>query len=181
MIGREGGLPRRLTAEASEERAASWSRDGRWIYFASKRGGDWQVWKMAAEGGSAVQVTARGGFAAFESADGRWLYFTKRDQPGLWQVPARDGEETLLSDRLHPVDWNNWVVSAEGLYFVERPVPDRPQLARLDVRTRQVTPLAPLPGLLYKSGLAYAPDQRAIPFTRIDRHEADLMLVENFR
>ena len=59
----------------------SWSRDGRWIYFASNRDGSWQVWKVPSSGekaGSARQVTRGGGFAAIESTDGRHVYFTKR-------------------------------------------------------------------------------------------------------
>src|SRR5258708_37244570 len=35
------------------------------------RTGSHEVWKMPSEGGSPVQVTHHGGFAAFESADGR--------------------------------------------------------------------------------------------------------------
>jgi hypothetical protein len=36
----------------------------------------WQVWKIRRRGGSAVQVTRRGGFAALESSDG-FLYYAK--------------------------------------------------------------------------------------------------------
>lgn len=42
----------------------SWSRDGHWLYFASNRSGDDQVWRVPATGGEAVQVTKQGGFAA---------------------------------------------------------------------------------------------------------------------
>ena len=40
----------------------SWSRDGKWIYFASDRSGEYQVWKMPAGGGEAVQLTRKGGY-----------------------------------------------------------------------------------------------------------------------
>jgi hypothetical protein len=48
-----------MTSFASDEGRPSWLRDGRWIYFGSNRSGDWQVWKMHAAGGDAVQVTKR--------------------------------------------------------------------------------------------------------------------------
>lgn len=39
-------------------------------------------------------------------------------------------------------------------------------------------PLAPLPRLLYKSGLTLSPDRRWFLFTRVDHYEADIMLME---
>jgi len=36
VIDAEGGIPRRLTPETSDEHRPFWPRDGRWIYFGSK-------------------------------------------------------------------------------------------------------------------------------------------------
>ena len=58
--------------------APSWSRDGKWVYFTSKRTGRYEVWKVSAEGGKAVPVTRNGGGAAFESPDGKSIYYTER-------------------------------------------------------------------------------------------------------
>ena len=68
-----------MTTEPSDDVVPSWSNDGRWIYFASKRTGRWEVWKAPADGGQAVQVTKHGGFAAFESRDGQSVYYAKGD------------------------------------------------------------------------------------------------------
>ena len=73
VIDADGGAPRRVTTEPSDDVVPSWSNDGRWIYFASKRTGRWEVWKAPADGGQPVQVTKHGGFAAFESRDGQSL------------------------------------------------------------------------------------------------------------
>lgn len=180
-INKTGGAPRRLTSAASEERAPSWSRDGRWIYFASNRNGEWQVWKLASEGGAEIQVTTHGGFAASESPDGAWLYFTKQSAPGLWRAPAQGGAEEQVLDKLNPVDWNNWALAPEGVYFIERTTPDRPVIAFFDLRARQTTALATPPQFLYKSGLAISTTGEAILYTRVASSEADLMLIDNFR
>ena len=114
----EGGPPRRLTSEKSQETVPSWSRDGRWIYFASDRTGNWQVWKMPAEGGKAVQVTKGGGFAAFESYDGKTLYYAKgQAAPGLWKVPVEGGEETVVLEQLGAGLWGYWGLTQDGIYF----------------------------------------------------------------
>ncbi|MEE8585653.1 MAG: winged helix-turn-helix domain-containing protein, partial [Acidobacteriota bacterium] len=51
LVAQDSRSPRRLTLEASDEVNGSFSRDGRWIYFASNRRTGWQIWKMPASGG----------------------------------------------------------------------------------------------------------------------------------
>ena len=97
----------------------SWSRDGKWIYFASNRSGEDQVWKMPAGGGEAVRVTRKGGFVALESPDGQWVYYTKSDgTSSLWKVPRDGGEETQV---LESVDGQAFAIVNEGIYFIPRP------------------------------------------------------------
>ena len=95
VVGINGGKPRRLTNEPSIEFVPSWSRDGKWVYFASDRSGQEQVWKLPTSGGQAVQVTRNGGFAALESPDGKFVYYAKNEEvpTSLWKVPVDGGEE----------------------------------------------------------------------------------------
>ena len=71
---------RRITAGEFEDVVPSWSADGGWIYFASNRSGEMQIWKVpfsdTEETAEPTQVTRSGGFAAFESGDGKFLYHT---------------------------------------------------------------------------------------------------------
>src|SRR5205085_6316869 len=77
LINAAGGQPRQLTTGTFNSVLPSWSRDCQWIYFASNQGGAWQVWKTSPSGGTAIQVTKKGGYEASESSDGQFLYYTK--------------------------------------------------------------------------------------------------------
>ncbi|MCI0390079.1 MAG: winged helix-turn-helix domain-containing protein [Acidobacteria bacterium] len=175
-----GGTPRRLMTDASEEHIAGWSRDGRWLYFTSNRTGSWQIWKVKAEGGEATQVTSNGGFAAAESLDGEWLYFTHRGKAGLWRLPIAGGNEEMALEQLQPLDWLNWTLTRTGIYFIARPAPGVAQLAFFDLNTRRVRSIRPLPKFLYKSGLSVTPDGGTLLYARVEKSEADLILVDNF-
>jgi eukaryotic-like serine/threonine-protein kinase len=109
----ETRLVSRLTEASSEEAVPSVSADGTRLYFASDRTGSWQVWRMPAAGGTAEQVTRRGGFAAFESADGRTVYYTRTHGPGVWRIPAAGGEEAPVLDV--PPCWGYWALAPAGI------------------------------------------------------------------
>jgi Tol biopolymer transport system component len=68
-----GGSPRQLsTISGADNLAPNWSRDGRWLYFSSKRGGEpFQLWKIPAPGGTPIQITKNGGISGVESEDRR--------------------------------------------------------------------------------------------------------------
>jgi Tol biopolymer transport system component len=163
----------------------SWSRDGRWVYFCSNRGGSFEIWKAPAEGGQeAVQVTRQGGFEAFESPDGALLYYTKRRGPGdIWQMPVAGGEERRVPELLGAGHWRYWAVLDDGIYFVAPAASARPALKFLSFSTRRVTQLGvlardPLQG---PPGLSISPDGRWILYAQTDQTISDIMLVENFR
>src|SRR5712691_1391736 len=90
-----GGVPRLLaTLPGADNGGPNWSRDGKWIYFYSDRGGgSFQLWKMPLTGGPPVQITKNGGVFGAESADGRFLYYSKFDAPGIWKMPLNGGDE----------------------------------------------------------------------------------------
>ena len=144
IIDANGGVPRRLTTEKSDDVVPSWSNDGRWIYFASNRTGRSEVWKVSAEGGEAVQVTKQGGFAAFESLDGQSIYYAKGlNVNGLWRVGVGGGEEAPVLEFPKAGYWGYWALTDKGIYFVNTTA--RPSaLEFFDFATRRVRHLASL-------------------------------------
>ncbi len=195
VVSASGGPPRRVTTSPSPDVRPSWSSDGRFIYFASHRSGEWQVWKVPFEGetvGSARPVTRGGGYSSIESPDGKYLYFSRRlslpEDPrnAIWRVPVQGGEEEVVIDSLLSSD-TNWDVTAEGIYFVDRRPEDPPSRVRWVVRffsfhERRVSDVSTLryPPRLAGPALSVSSGGRWLLVSQL-QEESDLMLVENFR
>jgi Tol biopolymer transport system component len=111
----------------------SFSRDGKFVYFASDRTGDWQVWKVPVAGGPEIQVTNRGGFAALESPDGN-IYYSKSDgsNPEIWRLPISGGAEAAVSPLVRPRTWSSWTVTKDGILLVADLADGRSHLSLYD-------------------------------------------------
>jgi Tol biopolymer transport system component/DNA-binding winged helix-turn-helix (wHTH) protein len=177
-----GGLPHLLpTIAGADNLSPSWSRDGRWIYFASKRGTEpFQIWKMPVQGGSPSRITSNGGISPVESPDGRFLYYSKYEQDGIWRIPLQGGQETEVVSDIEGGGWPNWGVSADGIYFLRfRKFP----LVTIDFfefatgKTIPIWSLEKEPGW----GLSLSHDGKSIVYIQNEFLESNLMLVKNFR
>lgn len=169
VVSANGGTPRRITTGNFNDILPRWSADGRFLYFASNRGGAWQSWKVALDGGQPQQITAGDGYLAMESPDGRWIYYTKGGAAGIWRIPAtgdaRTQEERVLPQ---PPDgyWGYWAVTAHGIYFLDATQPAwRIQLYNPD--TRRISTAATL-------------ERRPPPFSGIsvDRNGSELLVTD---
>ena len=171
---------------------ASWSRDGKTIYFLSVASPelweDRQIWRMPSAGGHREQVTRQGASFAIESVDRQYLYYSKAVNNGtsLWRVPVNGGDETLIISALHsPL---SFAVGKDGLYFIAGAIdPQRPPASKtmppkntidfFDFKTGRRTTIV----RLEKSasvGLALSPDERYLLYPAIDNTSQNLMLVE---
>jgi Tol biopolymer transport system component/DNA-binding winged helix-turn-helix (wHTH) protein len=188
VINVEGGAPRRLTTEPSEDIVPSWSSDGQWIYFCSNRSGGQQIWKTPAKepsgSGQAVQVTKQGGFDNMESPDGHYLYYAKgRGEAGIWRIPVAGGAETPVLDHHQAGLTRQWAVTPQGIWFVTAEAAKRPLIEFYSFGAGRVTVAATLENPLPQgiSGLTISPDGRRLLWTQIDQVESDITLAENFR
>jgi Tol biopolymer transport system component len=127
VVTEEGRRIRRITNHPGENVVPSWSGDGNWIYFASNRNGDFQIYKVRSDreespSNLTVQVTKHGGINGMESLDGKYLYFAKgrRDAPGLWRLqldaPFGETEEPALESLQN---WGWWTLGGNGIFFLE--------------------------------------------------------------
>ena len=176
-----GGVPHLVpTIPGADNLSPSWSRDGKWLYFASKRGTDaFQIWKIPVQGGAPVQLTRHGGISAVESTDGRYLYYSKFEEGGVWRMPVQGREETQMLD-IGGDGWPNWALSAEGIYFLKFSKLSHPTIQFLSFATGKTHPVWTLerePGW----GIGVSSNGKSIVFTQDEFAESNLMMVENFR
>lgn len=181
LIKSSGGEPRSLIQDSFSNRAPRWSNDGKWIYFGSNRSGKWQVWKVPAWGGTPVQVTRSGGFAAEESLDGKFLFYVKQERGSaeIWKMAAAGGGETLVNPAIHPLDWGAWTIVKDGLLFVEPGVDDDPSVSLYDFSSERMKRLAALDKPPF--WITATRDGRSVIFDQPGQFESHVALLENFR
>jgi hypothetical protein len=178
-FGSNAGCPyRKLTAGLGNDTAASWSHDGKWIYFGSEREAGAQIWRVPASGGPANRLTKTDGVAALESVDGKTLYFSKVSDPGLWSLPLAGGTESKVLPSLYGVD--NFAVAKRGVYIVRAAPESQGIISFRDFSSGAIEGLAVLKVPVGR-GMAVSPDERSILYTQLDRADSDLFLVDNFR
>jgi len=180
VVEASGSSPWQLTHGPADNIIPSWSRDGSSIYFASKRSGRFEIWRMPAGGGTAVQMSHNGGYTAFESTDGKTLYYTLSDggAEGLYAKLLPDGEEKQVLTE--GVAWRGFAVFADGVFYLHRRVPNSYEIRFHEFAGGQTRVVGDIEGGLFY-GLAVSPDRKTFLFTKFTDGGSDLMLIENFR
>jgi hypothetical protein len=161
----------------------SWSRDGRFIYFASPRTGSRQIWKHSLGDGSERQLTEHGGFAPFESYDGQTIYYSKFDEPGIWSMPASGGSESpVVTGKPQVSYFGHWAVTESGLYLLDADAAPRPAIEFYSFATRRITPVLSLENRPndWQPSLSASRDGRTIFYTQVDPQSV-IKMAENFR
>ena len=180
VVEASGSSPRQLTHGPADNVVPSWSRDGSSIYFASKRSGRLEIWRIPAGGGTAMQVTRSGGHTAFESTDGKTLYYTLSEDgaEGLYAKLLPDGEERHVLKE--GVAARGFAVVSDGVYYLHARGQGSYEIRFQEFAGGQTRVIGDIDrGLSF--GLAVSPDRKTFLFSKYTDGGSDLMLVENFR
>jgi Tol biopolymer transport system component len=119
VLPSSGGAPRRVTPR-SPSYLHGWSPDGRFLVYTGERGGEFDIYQVAVEGGEEVRLTDAVGLddGPEYTPDGKFIYFnsTRTGRMQLWRMrPDGTGQEQLTSDEFnnwfpHPSPDGKWVV-----------------------------------------------------------------------
>ena len=111
-----GGTPRRITP-VGPSYLHGWSPDGKFLIYTAQRGGDFDIYKVAADGSGGEQrlTTAPGLDDGSEfSPDGKTIYFcsTRTGTMQIWRMDADGSDQTQVTHD----GYNNWFphVSPDG-------------------------------------------------------------------
>ncbi|HNR92664.1 MAG TPA: S9 family peptidase [Dokdonella sp.] len=134
LVPTDGSAPaRRLTGDKAGESGAAWSRDGRRIAFAAKRGDDKQAQLHVldlAQGGEALRVTklSTGASSPVFSPDGTRLLFSSHVYPDSKtdadnERLAKEEEDRKYKARVYtgfPIrHWDKWLDGKQARLFVQ--------------------------------------------------------------
>ncbi|MBL8216963.1 MAG: PD40 domain-containing protein [Bryobacterales bacterium] len=183
-ISANGGQPLPFTRANARHSLPSWSRDGKWVYYACDASGSFQTWKAPLDASSPpVRVSRDGGYGVLESADGRTLFFAKPllSSP-LYRMPAQGGGETALGEEIRSLRLPmNFAVGPEAVYFAWSRNPAQWfELRSYSLATGEARVIQRIDRGL-GNGIAIAPDGHSLLFTTTELNAGDLFLVDNFR
>jgi sugar lactone lactonase YvrE len=173
-----GGTPRIVTDPAFESMSPVWSRDGRWIYFASLRGGKRQVFRSASAGGKAVQVAGEDREETRDSVADATLHYGDPDsaESGAWHHPTDGKPDELVTALRTAHESRYWTLTRSGLYFLDGTEP--PWTIRfLSFSTRATTPVIRMarPPAFGSFGLSVSPDGKWLLYTQVDQRSSDIV------
>ena len=176
-----GGQPRLLpTAAGANNTVPSWSRDQKWVYFASSRGNEpTQIWKAHFPDGGAIQLTRDGGNYPTESADGFVYYSKSLTSDEIWKIPAEGGAETLVLKAPGLDCFCNTAVAPTGIYAILQAPEHGRNLSFYDFASKRMTKVLDLEKFAINP--AVSPDGRSLLYVQLDQHDSTLMLVNHFR
>ena len=182
VVKADGGSPKQLTHGPADNAIPSWSHDGSWIYFTSKRSGRFEVWRVPTAGGTEEQITRNGGYVAIPSTDGKTLYYTvsQAGTEGIYAKRLPDGDERQVVKE--QVAMRGLAVFDDGLYYLHYRGKNIYEIRFHELATSQDQVIAEVEGDLEgASGLGVSPDRKTFLFTKVLRSGVDLMMIENFR
>jgi Tol biopolymer transport system component len=109
----KGGRATPLTQHVETDAYPLFSPDGKWIAFASKRNGNWDIFAVPADGGKARQLTWHSGseIPYGWSPDGKRLLFSsKRDTPNysLYALDVKTLRSEVLTEDYAPLNYANF-------------------------------------------------------------------------
>jgi Tol biopolymer transport system component len=159
---------------------ATWSRDGRWIYFNSMRSGRRQVWRMPAAGGDSVQITTGGGLRPVESPDGKSIFYVAESGGAIWRVPKDGGQETEVVSCVHQTAYG-FALTANGIYYRDCSESKKQYIRFFNLTTRQSRPVAEASAPPFGTSLSVSPDGKYLLFDQAGNIDTDLILLEEFR
>lgn len=172
VIEASGGIPRKLTqSDEFADFLPSFSRDGRFVYFASNRyipdaPPPFSVYRVPFDGAEPELVSRSNTNMVIPSLTQDEIFIYRRGE--IW----RDGDTRALVDK---AQWPLWDVFEDGICYHRNAPGDPIECYRFS--TGEIQPITDF-GETYGRGLAVSPDGRWIYYTVDELDSSDIMMIE---
>jgi Tol biopolymer transport system component len=180
--GTDGGDAKLFQEDRWDNMMPSWSGDGRFIYFVSRRDNNLLLlFKKQLNDGAVTQLAHRSGGEGLE-APGRNTVFFSDGKNGIWQVSTAGGDEIPLPGLEHVRHRRYFAATRRGLYFLQQDSP--PWFIGLyDYASHTISRIAEIQKqpLFNTPSLAVSPDGRWIIYGQLDDGGSDILMVEDFQ
>ncbi|HEY6922360.1 MAG TPA: LpqB family beta-propeller domain-containing protein [Steroidobacteraceae bacterium] len=171
------GRPQRLQSSQPNLALPVWSSDCRWIIASNGRQA---MYRVPTTGGPAERLTEKRTYRAV--VIGARVIFNVAGESGveLWSKPIDGGVESPLQGMVPLRYTDSWTATPRGVYYTSSG-PRSAVVGFYDFDTHRAHLLRSLDGLpvaLGGLGIAVSADQRWLLYTRSERSEGDIMMIE---
>lgn len=171
--------------------AATWSSDGTAIFYSSRRGQSYQIWRHPLNGGPDTEVTSTGASFSRETRDGKWLYFSRNEPETIYRMASPSAAKPTVapvervinaSIRALPFGWD--VTPTEILFFELPPKQQRWAIRAVSIASGRIRfvsewgdSYADADGMV----LSVSHDGKWVYYPRLDSAGANVMVAESVR
>ena len=164
------GVERELTDRTASAVSPSWSDDGEYIWYATNRGGDMQLWRMKADGSDQTQISKiEGGIEGFGVAPGeKHIYYTQyvlaKEVNSADVHKDMDKSKARIYDDLMVRHWDYWD-GGKYLHIFVADLSGEGVGEGVDIIGKESAWDAPLAPYFDHAEIAWSPDGKSLAYT----------------
>ena len=160
-----------------EVRRPSWSRDGRYIYFDTTRGGAPEVWRRDLKTNQDQVIAPAGFMIGIESPDGKRLFYQENEQRHVW-VSDPDGGGPRQLSQVSPTPDLDWTPVGTSIYFASSTSTGGADILAFDVSNGKLRKLGHVTQSLALGtpSLVVSPDGQTLLYAAIDNSSSEIKL-----
>ena len=160
-----------------EVRRPSWSRDGRYIYFDTTRGGAPEIWKRDLKSGQDQVIAPAGFMIGTESPDGNRLFYQENEHRHIWASDP-DGSSPKQLLQVNPTPDLDWTPVGTSIYFASSTSAGGADILAFNVSTGKLRKLGHVSQNLSLGTPSFvvSPDGQTILYAAIDDSHSEIKL-----
>ena len=116
------GTISRIIEKSHRPANASWSLDGKSVFYSSDKSGEWQIWELNLLTKGHRQITRFGGYSVNQHSSGD-LIVSRIHEAGLWRLklkssaPASFAAAVKILDKFEGTNWLSWNLDGNKVYY----------------------------------------------------------------